>query len=421
MIDWQVLWCLINNPRPHIILKQLREEHFSTKLSRDVYFLCKELLEQGYKLEKTLITSHFKEADQYLEPVNKDNYQAYIEKIDSELFARVIQGFVYDLDKKKVSKSEFLSLINSLIQNYVRNNTKENILESKEIVESIYDKIFKPSTGIEGIKLYIDTLDELIYGLKSGNLILIAGRPSMGKSALLCWIALQNALDNVPTLFFSLEMNPDSLMYRMMASETRIHLWKIKKRSFTSSDRQNINDIKDKFKKMPLIIDDTSALTIEDIEATIAEISSKHTLGLILVDYAQIMSTKINYGDNRNAQLTEISGALRNIAKKYNVPIILASQLSRQCEQRDNKRPQLSDLRDSGSLEQDADIVLMLYRDYYYNWKPQNKNLLEILVRKFREGEIGKIIVEYNLDKQFFSPIKHDHELYAIARNFQDQ
>lgn len=418
MTDWALLWCLIHHPHKHLILRQIREEHFSIQLSKDVYRLCKQLIDQNYDLEVSLIVSHIPEAKEYLEHVNADNYQAYINQIDDELFAKIVTGFGQDIASKKFNKVDFINNVNDIIQHYIHGQDQGTIFEAKEIVDEMMENIYDPIEEIDGIRTYIDSLDQDLFGLKPGDFVLIAGRPSMGKSSMLCWIASQNALAGNATLFFSLEMSKKLLMGRMFTSSLKIDLWKFKRRKFSPAERELIESRKNEFRDMPLIIDENGMLSIEDMEATIAEVSSKYDLKLIVVDYAQIMAAR-DINSSRNAQLTEISAAIKRMAKKYQLPIILASQLSRAVEQREDKRPVLSDLRDSGSLEQDADIVLMLYRDYYYQWNPNNKFLLEVLIRKFREGEIGKRVIEYNLDKQYMRAIQKDSELAEYAKKFE--
>ena len=419
MNESSVLWCLLNHKNTHHIIKQLREEHFSTQIGREIFILSKDLIKQGYKLNLDLIHNNIKASKDFLVPVDVDNYQYYIEKIDDDLFDRVAKGFAYKITSKdQVKKQDFLDYSNTVIRDYVKHISSSNIKESPEIVDAFFKDLDTPQDEITGIKTYIDSLDQKLWGFNPGDYVIIAARPSIGKSAFLSWIACQNALRGNAVLFFSLEMSSRSLISRMFASSVNIPLWKLKTKKFTPADREILDKRKEEFTNMPLIVDETSNLTTMDIEATITEMSNKYDIKLILLDYIQFMMSD-NSG-NRNNELTQISAQLKQFAKKYKVPFIVASQLSRTCEYRDNKRPQLSDLRDSGALEQDSDIVLMLYRDYYYEYDHENKNLLEVIISKFREGEIGKDVIEYNLDKQYMKTIKRDSELAKAAKKFEN-
>lgn len=419
MNESSVLWCLLNHKNTHHIMKQLREEHFSTQIGKEIFILSKDLIKQGYNLNLDLIYNNIKPSKDFLQPVDIENYQYYIEKIDEELFNRIAKKFAYQITaKEQVKKQDFLNYSNNVIQNYVKSNSSSNIKESPEIVDRFFEDLDKPTNEITGIKTHIDSLDQKLWGLHPGDYVVVAARPSMGKSAILSWIACQNALKGNAVLFFSLEMSSRSLISRMFASCVDIPLWKLKQKKFTPSDREILDKRKEEFKNMPLIVDETSNLTTIDIEATITEMSNKYDIKLIVLDYIQFMMGSVV--SNRNTELTQISAQLKQFAKKYKVPFIVASQLSRTCEYRDNKRPQLSDIRESGAIEQDSDIVLMLYRDFYYNYDQDNKNILEILIAKFREGEVGKDVVEYNLEKQYMRTIKPDTDLAKAAKRFEN-
>lgn len=414
MIDWKVLWCLIHNEARHLILKQVREEHFTAPLSKEVFLLCKNYIEKGYTLELPLILSQIPEAEQYLEPVDTVNYQAYIDKIDDDLFKRSKISLGVKLQNESVTKEEFLDEVNNFVQTKIYGNRNENVVTMEDYIDSFYEKLRKPVQGIDGIATYIEPLDKQLNGLKPGNYVVVAGRPSMGKSALMCWLAYQNASRNIPTLVFSLEMNKDALLCRMLSASLRIPLHRIYQRRFTPEEVEKIRPHKEILRNMPLTIDETSGICIEQMEATIAEASMKNQLGLIILDYVQIMS---GHTDDENQRLSRISMSLKTMAKKYKVPIVALSQLNRVVELREDKHPMLSDLRGSGTLEQDADIVLMLYRHYYYNHHmPEIKDWQEILIRKFREGQVGAVDVEYVLETQEFKPLNPKTKLYEFAK-----
>jgi replicative DNA helicase len=203
----------------------------------------------------------------------------------------------------------------------------------------------------------------------------------------------------------------------MFCAATHIEAWKFKKKSFRNAEEaKRFTDYIELFKKMPLIIDSTPNLDIQNMRAVIQRVKLQYpNLGLVCIDYIQKMSGP---GDNQNNIVSNISKHIKGIAKMYQVPIIVCAQLSRLCESRENKRPELSDLRDSGALEQDADIVAMLYRDYYYSRNQEHKHICEILIRKFRNGETGKVVVEYNVGTQSFKSIKPNTKLFDLSKRF---
>ena len=203
----------------------------------------------------------------------------------------------------------------------------------------------------------------------------------------------------------------------MLGDMCQIELWKFQRlRNRSKEEQERVIKAAKKLKAAPLIIDSTPSIDVNTLQSIIQKVKMKYDLGLVVVDYLQLMSGE---GTNDNSRVSKISKSMKMIAMKHNLPVVVGSQLSRSCEVRDNKRPILSDLRDSGAVEQDADLVMMLYRDYYYSPNPDNKRLLEIIIRKFRNGEIGKIIVDYNVDSQHLRTLNPDTNLGKIAKKFQ--
>ncbi|CAB5112090.1 Replicative DNA helicase (DnaB) (EC [Olavius algarvensis associated proteobacterium Delta 3] len=237
---------------------------------------------------------------------------------------------------------------------------------------------------VSGIPTGFPDIDRVTGGFQSGNLIIIAARPSMGKTALACNIA-QRA--GVPVVFFSLEQSREELYYRAVSSISKISLTRLRDGRLSHEGWKTVNSAFQKTEQLPIIYDDTPALHYNELRRRAREAKRRHGVKLVIVDYLQLM-----HGDRntpRYENITAISQTLKAIAKELGVPVVALSQLNRACEQRDNKRPRLSDLRDSGSIEQDADLVLFIYRDEVYRRDSEKKGQAEILFSKHRNGPAG--------------------------------
>lgn len=416
MNQWIVLYCLINNKeKSGHILSLLRKEYFYEELPQKVFLYIVELFQKNIAVTETLVKSRYPEA-QFTE-VDIDHYEEYIENLRKVYVNSEIKKIGKQIvNKPEIDESKFADYIDDFL-NDIRANKKDQIEYAPEIIDSLLKDINSEEEITSPVKYGIKELDNLTKGLFPGDYIVIAGRPSMGKSAIMGHIAITNALNGVPTLLFSLEMSAKKIMERMIADICDLEIWKLKRLKNRSQQEQDrVIHIASQLKAAPIIIDSTSSLDINSMQSTIQKVKIKYDLGLIVIDYLQLMSGE---GLNDNSRIGQISKNMKMIAVKYNLPVIAGSQLSRLCEQRENKRPVMSDLRDSGNLEQDADIILMLYRDQYYSSNPDHERILEVAIRKFRNGETGKIIVDYNRKSQHFQAINYETALGKIAKKFQ--
>jgi replicative DNA helicase len=258
---------------------------------------------------------------------------------------------------------------------------------------------------LRGVPTGFTEIDNKLAGLQKADLIILAARPSMGKTALAMDIARQAAvLHNIPVGIFSLEMSAQQLVDRMLASQSNVDAWKLRTGNLTDqNDFTAIQQSLDKLSKAPIYIDDQPGNNILKMRSVARRLKSEKGLGLIIVDYLQLMvpqSSKNN--DNLVQQVTEISRSLKNLARELDVPVLALSQLSRAVENRDSKRPRLSDLRDSGSIEQDADVVMFIHREDKYKDESERTNLAEILIEKHRNGQTGKADLYFNEKKVTF-------------------
>ncbi|MDA8781129.1 replicative DNA helicase [Gammaproteobacteria bacterium] len=276
--------------------------------------------------------------------------------------------------------------------------TSTNIQKLDELIPQSIERmneIAKNGSSLLGASTGYKDLDSKLQGLQNGDLIIVAARPSMGKTALSMNIVENLILNkNIPggVLVFSLEMPAESLTTRLLASNAKIDQQKVRSASMNQSDLKKFMESSSKLKDLPLYIDDSSMLSPMELRARARRIARQEPngLSLIVVDYLQLMQLPASQ-ENRVNQISEISRSLKMLAKELNVPVIALSQLNRAVEQRPNKRPIMADLRDSGAIEQDADVILFIYRDEVYNEDSEEGNKAEIIIGKQRNGPIGKV------------------------------
>ncbi len=271
---------------------------------------------------------------------------------------------------------------------------------------------FDSDLEISGLSSGFTDLDRKTSGLQQGDLIILAGRPSMGKTALALNIAENVALADKPVMVFSLEMGDKQLASRSLSSLGGISMERVRNGRLLESDWDGVSIALGKLSSAPLIIDESSSPTVSQMRARSARQKRKDGLGLVVIDYLQLMSTG-NRQQNRNEDLSEITRGLKLMAKDLGCPVILLSQLSRKCEERTNKRPLMSDLRESGAIEQDADLILMLYRDEQYNPESPFKGFAEVIIRKQRMGPTGDLKLVFEGEYSRFRDA--DHQAIAEA------
>jgi replicative DNA helicase len=264
--------------------------------------------------------------------------------------------------------------------------------ESFERITALYEL----GADVTGVPSGFRDLDRITSGFQDGNLIIVAARPGMGKSALGLGIAANVAVRHArPVALFTLEMSKAEVTQRMMCSEAKVELHRLRTGRLASDDWPRLTTACDRLAKAPIYVDDTGSITMLDIRSKVRRLKSKHPdLGLIVVDYLQLMTSGTS-AENRVQEVSQISRALKILARDIDIPVVAMSQLSRAVEQRHDKRPILSDLRESGSLEQDADIVCFIYRDDYYNEDSPDPGVAEVIVGKHRNGPTDKVKLSF--------------------------
>jgi replicative DNA helicase len=266
-----------------------------------------------------------------------------------------------------------------------------------KVVERIQELFDRGSTSdVTGVPSGFSDLDSKTAGFQEGDLIIIAGRPSMGKTALALNIGQHVAIDmGMPVAVFSMEMGAEQLAMRLLGSVGRIDAQRLRTGRLTDEDWPKLSEAIERMHAAPLHIDETPALSSLDLRARARRLAREYgKLGLIVVDYLQLMSAN-SAGENRATEISEISRSLKGLAKELKVPVIALSQLNRTVEQRQDKRPVMSDLRESGAIEQDADVILFIYRDEVYNPESPDKGIAEIIIGKQRNGPIGRVQLRF--------------------------
>ncbi len=253
------------------------------------------------------------------------------------------------------------------------------------------DALYHQDSPITGVSTGYSKLDDMTAGLQPSDLIIVAGRPSMGKTSFAMNIAEQAAIRNkVPVGFFSLEMSGEQLALRMLSSLGRIDQTRVRTGQLQEQDWPRLTSAVSILSEAPIFIDDTPAITPTELRAKCRRLSREHGLGLIVIDYLQLMRSA-GFAENRTGEISEISRSLKALAKELSVPVIALSQLNRSLEQRPDKRPKMSDLRESGAIEQDADLITFIYRDEVYNENSVDKGIAEIIIGKQRNGPTGTV------------------------------
>jgi len=330
----------------------------------------------------------------------------------------VIAAYGYDEDEalenllEKAEKEVF-----GITQTFL----KDKFVHIREVLNKRFEEfsvlhMAEESDKVKGISTGFTSLDSILSGLNPSDLIILAARPSMGKTALALSIAQKIAIESPKKKtvgIFSLEMSKEQLVDRMFCSILGVDSWKLQHGKLDDSDFQNMGGAMDLMNQAPIFIDDSVGMSITELKAKARRLQMEHGLDLVIVDYLQLMSSGSSgaYSGNRVQEISEISRSLKALGRELHIPIIALSQLSRAVEMRNPKIPQLSDLRESGSIEQDADIVLMLYRKDYYeeNLTEEEMGITDIFVRKHRNGPTGKVSMRFEKSRMRFYDIDNQH------------
>lgn len=384
----------------------------------DVLSLSNKLEEKG-KLEKVGGSSYLASlVNTVPSAVNVVHYAKVVQK--KALLRRLITaasdiielGYDESEDAQKLL-DEAEQKIFAVSQKYI----KQDFIPIKSILELAFnriDELHKSDNTFRGVETHYPDLDNLLAGLQKSDLIILAARPSVGKTTFALDLARQvGVYSKVPVGIFSLEMGADQLVDRMIAAQAGVDLWRLRTGKLSSegigNDFEKISDAMGVLSEAPIFIDDSGSLNIMEMRTMARRLQAEHDLGLIIVDYLQLMEGRSSRGDNRVQEISEISRGLKQLARELNIPVIALSQLSRAVESRPDQIPKLSDLRESGSIEQDADVVMFLYREDRVKPDTPNKGIADIIVAKHRNGPVGKISLFFEENSTTFKSLEKMH------------
>ena len=402
---------LIDNSSLLDIVEILRAEDFYRSAHQKIFTTITDLFSRNEPVDLVTLANSLKEKG-WLEEVGGPTFLAALVDaiplaVNPQHYARIVhsKATLRRLIEKtsEISKrcyedrgnvDEVIDFAESAIFEVAQNKSKKAFTAMREIVNLNIDTLVERQGNkslLTGVPTGFTRLDNMTSGLQGSDLIILAARPSMGKTAFALNIARNAALDaDVPVAVFSLEMSKEQLSMRLLCAEARVDSQRVRNGFFSDRDWNRLTDAAEILADAPIYIDDSPDVTAMEIRAKARRLMMEKGLGMVIIDYLQLMKSSIS-SERRDLEISEISRSLKALAKELNVPVVALSQLNRKLEERSDKRPQLSDLRESGALEQDADVVAFIYRDEVYNKDENNPNRgkAEIILGKQRNGPIG--------------------------------
>lgn len=427
LAEKMILSCLIvNSGTIEMILQTLPINAFYFKNHQEIYKALIQMYENQVPIDIITFTTFLQDKglfetigglnvlmDLIIQVPNLIYLEKYILLVKDKFIRRSLIKLGYEAINSGYVTNIPLETILSDFENKLFNLTTEiksqKIFTSAELLNDIFCELKEKSLTptLSGLLSGFYDLDSLTQGFQNSDLIIIAGRPSMGKTALSLNIAL-NIVKNstLPILFFSLEMSKKQIMYRLLSMEASISQMRLRSGRLYQNDWFKLNKVIQIISKLPFFIDDTSDLSIQDIQSRVKTILfEQNKIGLVIIDYLQLMQSSKLKNENRVQELSQITRSLKIMAREFNIPIIALSQLSRSIESRIDKKPVLSDLRESGSIEQDADLVLLLYKNSENNLKTltdPNFKSIELIIAKQRNGPIGSVKLKFDEKRNKF-------------------
>ncbi len=402
---------LVSRDAVQSAVEVLKPEDFYREDNREIYSAMMDIYSIGKEIDMITVTEQLRLRGT-LERVGgtqnlatlidnvptTSNIESYVKIVEEKSTLRNLIKVANDIIKTGYSQTEELDSIieqsEKGIFDLVQNRNSKGYSSMKEILVDAFDsieKMYQNKSRLSGIESGFIDLDEKISGLNKSDLIIVAARPAMGKSAFVLNIASYVAMhDKVPVMIFSLEMSKEQLVKRILSSESEIDSMKLNNANLDSDEWLKLGEASGRLSDIPIYIDDTPALSSSEIRAKCRKAKLEKNVGLIIIDYLQLMESRTQ-NSSRQQEISEISRSLKILAKELDVPVIALSQLSRATESRADHRPMLSDLRESGSIEQDADIVMFLHREDYYDKETEKKNVAEVIIAKNRNGETGTV------------------------------
>lgn len=401
----------------HSLVDILQVDDFYSPVHRTIYQSFLELYRTNSPIDLVTVADYLQKQDQLEEVGGAAYLTSLTESVASAANALHYATIVRDKAVRRQLIHEAAGIITTAFEsgedtetlldsaeqsifNISESKTQPRFKSSKELVHQVFEYLehrFEQRELITGVPTGYHKFDEITAGLQRTDLIVVAGRPSMGKTAFGLNMAMRAAvMHSVPSAIFSLEMSMEQLMMRMLCSWGKVDLTRMRSGFLRDEDWSRLYQAAEALSQAPIYIDDTPSLDPMELRARCRRLKGEKGLGLVVVDYLQLMHVN-QRKDSREQEISHISKNLKSLAKEVDVPVVALAQLNRKVEERGNKRPMLSDLRESGAIEQDADLIVFLYRDEVYNTREDNpqKGLAEIIVGKQRNGPVGSAVLSY--------------------------
>ncbi|ABB14250.1 MULTISPECIES: replicative DNA helicase [Carboxydothermus] len=409
---------LSNGESLYKVIEILKPEDFYRESHKLLYQVMLELNEKGEPITILTVTEALKQkgdleraggvsyiASLLAMAVPEATLESHAEIIEEKAVLRHLIDLSEKIKRLSYTEKDAESILEEAERLVLEVGMKRNQQSYTAVREIVYDAIerieflYQNRGNITGIPTHFYDLDRMLNGLQKSDLIIVAARPAMGKTSF-CLNVAQNAAikSGVPVAVFSLEMSKEQLVTRMLTSEAMVDQHRVRAGELSDEDWLRLTEVAGILAKAPIYIDDTPGLTIRELRARARRLKQEKNIGLIIIDYLQLLNGS-RRAESRQQEISEISRALKGLAKELDLPVVALSQLSRAVEARQDKRPIMSDLRESGSLEQDADIVMFIYREEYYKPDTEKKSIAEIIIAKQRNGPTG--IVELGFLKEF--------------------
>lgn len=413
---------LIDNDVIPVVLESLRSEDFYIRDHIEIFEAISDLFNEGKPIDVITVSEQLHSrgtmdrvgglaflttlADFVATSANTKHYIDIVK--EKSILRRLIKAsgeIAQSAFEPSAEVSDVLTQAEDKIFNIVQNRSTKSFSLLKDVLNDVFtnlEELYKRKDSITGVPSGFIDLDDMLSGFQKSDLVLVAARPGMGKTSFMLNIAQYAAkVHNVPVAFFNLEMSKEQLVGRLLSSEALVDSRKLRTGRLEDDDWGRLADALSNLANAPIYIDDTTDITVTDIRSKCKKLQMEKGIGLVMIDYLQLMRGS-SRTENRQQEISEISRSLKVLAKELKVPVITGSQLSRAPQQRQDHRPILSDLRESGAIEQDADIVMFLYRDDYYHEDSEEKNIAEVIVAKHRNGSTGTIKLLWNPEFTLF-------------------
>lgn len=413
------------------VSEHVRSKDFYDKRHATIYDGMMRLYERHQPVDLLTLTDELKKKDEF-DAIGGASYlteltnyvptaahaEAYAEMVAQKAVRRRLIKASAEISElgfnEETTTQELLEKAEAELFSVSDQSLKQDLVSLETILTDSFDRmeeLHRNKGALRGIRTGWRDLDNMTAGLQRSDLIILAARPAMGKTTLVTNLAYNVAtVAKQPVLFFSLEMSKEQLVDRMLADASGVDAWNIRTGNLSDEDFSKLSEAMGEMAEAPIYIDDTPGLTTLEMRTKARRAAHEAPLGLIIVDYLQLMQGSGRSDGNRVQEVSEISRGLKLIARELNVPVIALSQLSRSVENRSPQIPQLADLRESGSIEQDADIVMFIYREAYYNPETERENITDLIIAKHRNGPVGKVELYFHPERLRFMSLDKRHD-----------